>query len=640
MHGCRKPPKAIIPQQVMWILLRVQDGFYLQIVYYNLLIAVKQIPMKPATSHTAKPALKWLFAQARTARLWIALSVGLGLGSGLLLIAQAALIAHMVHAVFIEAQARSDLTRYFVLFGLVVAARAAMAWAREVAGFQAGARIRSEVRLALMTHMTAAGPAFTRRQQTGALASTMLEQVEALHNFFAHYLPQLGLAVMVPLSILVVVFPISWVAGVILAATAPLIPLFMVLVGMGAESISQRQFQALSRMSAHFLDVLQGLPTLKIFQRSRVEAKRVARVSREYRQRTMRVLRVAFLSSAVLEFFSSVSIALVAVYLGTYYLGYVNFGTYGSPLTLGAGLFILILAPDFYLPLRELGTHYHARAEAAGAAEEIMQILNAPVSPPPPALHPSSGSSPPGIVFENVGFGFGADQQRVLRKVSFRIAAGETVALTGASGAGKTTILNLMLGFYAPDTGSIRINLPPRSIGPERPDRNMLAWVGQQPILFHGSLRDNIRMGQPEADEQAIVAAARAAHVLAFAERMPGGLDMPVGEKGARLSRGQAQRVALARAFLANAPLLLLDEPTAGLDAANERLVVAAIDALSQGRTVVMVTHRMANLAEANRVIVLADGRIAEDGRYDDLMAVRGALFNLQHLNAEVPPHG
>jgi len=596
--------------------------------------------MKPASTHNAKPALKWLFRRAHTARLWIALSVGLGFSSGLLLIAQAALIAQLIHGIYIEALPRSELTRFFVLFAMVVAGRAVMAWAREIAGFQAGARVRTEIRLHLLEHMAAAGPAFTRQQQTGALASTVVEQVEALHNFFAHYLPQLGLAVLIPLSIAAVVFPVSWTAGAILVGSAPLIPLFMVLIGMGAESISQHQFQALARMSGHFLDVLQGLPTLKIFQRSTAEAQRVAMVSRVYRQRTMRVLRVAFLSSAVLEFFSSVSIALVAVFLGTHFLGYINFGTYGSPLTLGAGLFILILAPDFYLPLRELGTHYHARAEAAGAAEEIMRILQEPVRTQPTTVNAPSLTKPLTIVFDTVSFTFKNQHHHVLQNVSFSVQPGEKVTLVGASGEGKTTILNLLLGFYDPTGGVIRINDTPLTNIAHHDWRSQLAWVGQQPVLFYGSLRDNILLGRPEADAQAIQAAARAAKVLEFADRMPGGLNTPVGEKGHRLSRGQAQRVALARAFLADAPLLLLDEPTAGLDARNERLVVAAIDTLSKGRSVIMVTHRMANVQDTDRVLTLAGGGIAEDGRYRDLMAARGTLFNLLQRPEEAKPHG
>lgn len=595
--------------------------------------------MNAASTHSSKPALRWLLRRARTARLWIALSVSLGFGSGVLLIAQAALIARLLQAVFIDALPRSELTRSFVLFAMVVAGRALMAWAREMAGFQAGARVRANVRRDLLAHMIAAGPALTRQQQTGALASTVVEQVEALHNFFAHYLPQLGLAVLIPVSIVAVVFPVSWTAGAILAGTAPLIPLFMVLIGMGAESISQRQFQALSRMSGHFLDVLQGLPTLKLFRRSKAEAERVAKVSHDYRLRTMSVLRVAFLSSAVLEFFSSVSIALVAVYLGTHFLGYIDFGSYGSPLTLGAGLFILVLAPDFYLPLRELGTHYHARAEAAGAAEAIMQILDAPLPAQAAAVPSARIAKPIEIVFDDVGFAYASRPPYLFQNVSFTVRSGEKVTLVGASGVGKSTLLNLLMGFEQPSQGTIAINGAPLSKISHQDWRNQLAWVGQQPVLFYGSLRDNIRLGRPEAGAPAIRAAARAAKVLEFADRMPQGLDTPVGEKGHRLSRGQAQRVALARAFLADAPLLLLDEPTAGLDAANERLVVEAIDRLSHGRTVIMVTHRMANVQDSDRILTLAGGSIAEDGCYRDLMAARGPLFNLLQSPVEARSH-
>lgn len=596
--------------------------------------------MNAASTHSAKPALRWLLRRARTARLWIALSVSLGFGSGVLLIAQAALIAHLLQAVFIDARPRSELTGTFVLFAMVVAGRALMAWAREIAGFQAGARVRTDVRRDLLAHMTAAGPALIRQEQTGALASTVVEQVEALHNFFAHYLPQLGLAVLIPVSIVAVVFPVSWTAGAILAGTAPLIPLFMVLIGMGAESISQRQFQALSRMSGHFLDVLQGLPTLKRFRRSKAEAERVAKVSHDYRLRTMSVLRVAFLSSAVLEFFSSVSIALVAVYLGTHFLGYIDFGSYGSPLTLGAGLFILVLAPDFYLPLRELGTHYHARAEAAGAAEAILQILDTPLPAQAAAIDTAGIAKPIEIVFDDVGFAYASRPPYLFQNVSFTVRSGEKLTLAGASGVGKSTLLNLLMGFEQPSQGTITINGTPLSRISHRDWRNQLAWVGQQPLLFYGSLRDNIRLGRPEAGGPAIRAAARAAKVLEFADRMPQGLDTPVGEKGHRLSRGQAQRVALARAFLADTPLLLLDEPTAGLDAANERLVVEAIDRLSHGRTVIMVTHRMANVRDNDRILTLAGGGIAEDGCYRDLMAARGPLFNLLQSPVEARNHG
>jgi ATP-binding cassette subfamily C protein CydD len=518
---------------------------------------------------------------------------------------------------------------YFVaLFGVVIV-RAVMGWGREVSGFQAGAKVREEVRMSLMEHVFTLGPAYTSRQKTGALASTAMEQVEGLNDFYGFYLPQLALGVMIPVAILACVFPLSWVAGVLLLVTAPLIPLFMILVGMGAESISQRHFQALARISAHFLDVLQGIATLKLFDRSRGEEKNVAEVSRDYRQRTMSVLRIAFLSSAVLEFFSSIAIALVAVYLAMSYLGYIQFGDYGKPLTLAGGLFILLLAPDFYLPLRELGTHYHARAEAIGAAEEILKIL---LTPSPDISEKSITLDAPGpinIHCLDLYLAYEEGKRPALRGVSFQLKYGDKVALVGASGAGKTTILNVLLGFLHPDQGSVMVNETPLAHLPPESWRQHLGWIGQNPILFHGTIRDNIRLGRPQASDDELEQAARSARVLDFALHLPQGLDTLVAEQGLGLSRGQAQRVALARAFLKDAPILLLDEPTSGLDSEIERLVMSALEKLTSGRTVVMLTHRLANIEKADRIMVLQEGRIVEQGTYAELIEAGGVFQRL-----------
>jgi ATP-binding cassette subfamily C protein CydD len=587
--------------------------------------------MELAKKSTNKESLRWLFKRAKTARLWVILAVGLGLTSGILLIAQARLLANIVHGAFMDNLQRNVLWPYFVgLFGVVMV-RAVLGWGREVAGFHAGAKVREEVRMSLMEHIFTLGPGFTSRQRTGALASTAMEHVEGLNDFYAFYLPQLALAVMIPVAILAFVFPLSWLAGVLLLVTAPLIPLFMILVGMGAESISQRHFQALARISAHFLDVLQGITTLKLYDRSRGEEKNVAKVSSDYRQRTMSVLRIAFLSSAVLEFFSSIAIALVAVYLGMSYLGYINFGDYGKPLTLAGGLFILLLAPDFYLPLRELGTHYHARAEAIGAAEEILKIL---MIPSPDVSGRAIALDVPGplnIHCRDLYLAYEEGKRPALHGVSFQLKYGDKVALVGTSGAGKTTILNLLLGFMDPDQGIIMVNETPLADLPPESWRQHLGWIGQNPILFHGTIRDNIRLGRPQASEDELEQAARSARVLDFALHLPGGLDTLVGEQGLGLSRGQAQRVALARAFLKDAPILLLDEPTSGLDSKNERLVMSALEKLSSGRTVLMLTHRLANIEKADRIMVLEEGRIVEQGTYAELIEAGGVFQRLAY---------
>lgn len=588
----------------------------------------------------AKTGQRWLFKQLSPAKGWIGLSIGLGLSSGLLLILQAGCLARIIHGVVIDGKNRETLWPYFAALVGIYLIRSLLAWGREVSGFEASAKIRRQVRSTLMSHITRLGPAYVSSRNIGALASTVMEQVEGIHGFFAHYLPQMALVIMIPTAILAFVFPISWAAGTVLLVTAPLIPLFMVLVGMGAESISQSNFQALSRMSAHFLDTLQGLPTLKLFHKSHSEEKKVSHVSRSYRKQTMRVLRVAFLSSAVLELFSAIAIALVAVYLGMTYLGYYEFGTWGMPLVLSGGFFILLLAPEFYLPFRELGTHYHARAEAVGAAQEILRVLDlpAPAAPEKPERLDTSGGVD--ICFTDVHLAYDRGRRPALNGISFTFSAGEKIALVGESGAGKTTVIDLLLGSLQPDRGEILTN----GISADRlaPASRLqaISWIGQDPSLFHGSIRDNILMGRPDASQRAVDDAARSARVLDFTQTFDRGLDTEIGERGYGLSRGQAQRVALARAFLKQTPVLLLDEPTAGLDVENEQWVLDALDRLSAGRSVLMVTHRMADVQKADRILVMSEGRIVEQGTFDQLRTTGDVFQRLASQLDEEKRHG
>jgi ATP-binding cassette subfamily C protein CydD len=576
-----------------------------------------------------RQSLRWLLGLARSGRAAMGLAVLQGVAGALLLVAQAALLAEILQAVIMARRSPAALGRPFALLVGVILARAALSWGREAAGFAAGERVRGEVRRRLLARLAALGPAFTSRQSTGGLAAAVIEHVEALQGFYAHYLPQVALAVLVPAIVAAWVFPVSWAAAGLLLLAAPLIPLFMVLVGRGTESIAQRNFQALARLSAHFLDVLQGLATLKLLHRGRDQARVVARAADDYRRRTMQVLRVAFLSAAVLEFFSSMGIALVAVYLGLHYLGYLNFGAYGRALTLEQGFFILLLAPEFFLPLRELGTFYHARAEAVGAGKEIRRLLDRPGPPPRPGGHRLPVSRGMRVDLDGVRFAYDQGRRPVLEGISLHLAPGERVALVGASGAGKTTLLHLLMGFQTPQAGTIRaggVDLEALDPGDWR---RHVAWIGQNPVLFHGTLGANIRMGNPQASPAALAAAMCAARVEEFARRLPQGLDSPVGEKGVGLSRGQAQRVALARAFLKDAPLLLLDEPTTGLDTENEALVLEAMGTLMAGRTVLYATHRLENLPRAERIVVLEAGRIAAQGSYADLAAAGGAWARL-----------
>jgi ATP-binding cassette subfamily C protein CydD len=572
--------------------------------------------------------MRWLYERSRPARGVICRAVLLGWAGGCAFIVQAFLLSRIIHGVVIEARPREALTGLFVGLAAAILLRAVAGWLRETSGFAAGARVRAAVRMELLSRVAARGPAFTRQERTGALASVLVEQVEGLQGFYALFLPQFALVVLLPLTIAAAVFPVSWAAGLLLLATAPMIPLFTILVGMGAESVSQRHFQSLARMSAHFLDVLQGLATLKLFDRSREEADAIARVSADYRRRTMSVLYVAFLSSAVIEFFASLSIALVAVYLGMSYLGYLNFGLYGQPITLADGLFILLVAPEFFLPLRELGAHYHARARALAAAEEIRGVLKGAL---PPAGGRGRLTSPEEIRLECRGlhFAYDAGRRPALKGVSLSLAPGGCISLVGGSGAGKSTFISLLLGFITPDQGEILVNGAPLNDIDPGSWRRQVGWVGQNPVLFHGSLRENLLLGRPDAGEDRVTEAARAAGVLDFAGRLPQVLDTPVGEQGVGLSRGEAQRVALARVFLKNAPVLLLDEPTAGLDADTERRVLDAIESFRVGRTVLTVTHRLADIRRADRILVMAEGRIIEEGPPFRLLSAGGHLQRL-----------
>ena len=570
--------------------------------------------MTPSPGLSDRAALAWLLRRGRAAGPWIGLCVGLGLAGGVLLIGQAALVAGIIDAVAVQGRPRNALVIWFGGLAVVCLVRAALALARDAAAFNAGAAVKRAVRQDLLAHLFALGPVWVAGRQAGALASAVTDQVEALHAFFSFYLPQLALAVLVPVAILAFVFPLSWAAGAVLLIAAPLIPLFMVLVGMGAESVSQRHFQTLARMSAHFLDTLRGLATLKAFDRSRDRAATVATVSQQFRSTTMAVLRIAFLSAAVLEFFSSLGIALVAVVLAMGFLGHVDFGTWGHPLTLAGGFFILILGPDFFQPLRELGTHYHARAQAIAAVREIQTLLGAAAPlPVVPMVGQSIGPGPVAVRLQDVTLTFDQGRRSALDGVTLDIDAGAAVALVGPSGAGKSSMFNLIMGFCRPDRGRVLIG----AVALEQIDpgawRDRIAWIGQNPVLFPGTIADNIRLARPTATDEQVGAAADKAGVMAFAAAFPRQLETVVGEQGIGLSKGQVQRVALARALLKDADLLLLDEPTAGLDPATEALVMASVATVAKGRTLVMATHRPGAAPWVDRVVVMEAGRIVAD---------------------------
>jgi ATP-binding cassette subfamily C protein CydD/ATP-binding cassette subfamily C protein CydCD len=523
-----------------------------------------------------------LLRHARAARAFLGASVGLGVATALLVVVQANLLAYAVSAVFHDGAARRDLGRALAGLAVVVIARAAVVWAQEAAAHRSAAAVRGELREQLLAHAVRLGPAGATR--TAELTTLATRGLDALDSYFARYLPQVLLAALVPLAVLVAVFPADVLAGVTIAVTLPLIPVFMGLVGRATEVHSRQQFAQLGRLTHHLLEVIQGLPTLKAFGRARSQAAVVSSLSAEQRRLGMRTLRLAFLSSLVLELLATVSVALVAVGIGLRLVG-------GS-LELRTALLVLILAPEAYAPLRQLGAHYHASAEGLAAVESVFATLDAPVSTRGTALPPEGP-----LCLDAVTVSYAGCPVPALDRFSLTVAPGSVVALAGPSGSGKSTVLNLLLGFTVPTQGTVRVGGASLSDVDIEAWRSRLAWVPQRPYLFAGTVAENIALGlQSTVDE--IRAAARLARVEEL-------LPVVVGSGGMGISAGQRQRVALARAFLRDAPIVLLDEPTANLDAGTEAEILDAVRRLAVGRTVLMVAHRPSLLSLADRVVEL-----------------------------------
>ncbi|MFG2355085.1 thiol reductant ABC exporter subunit CydD [Streptomyces sp. NPDC048521] len=539
-----------------------------------------------------KPIDPRLLRYARATRLFLVAVVGLGAVGAGLVIAQAMLIAEVVVGAFQQGQSVTELRTPLLLLASVAVGRSVVAWLTELAAHRASAAVKSELRGRLLDRAAALGPGWLSGQRTGSLVTLATRGVDALDDYFSRYLPQLGLAVVVPVAVLARIVTEDWVSAGIIIGTLPLIPLFMMLIGWATQSRMDGQWRLLSRLSGHFLDVVAGLPTLKVFGRAKAQAESIRRITGEYRQATLRTLRIAFLSSFALELLATLSVALVAVTIGMRLVH--------GDMDLSIGLVILILAPEAYLPLRQVGAQYHAAAEGLAAAEEIFTVLETPV------LASGTGAVPAGAVaFEGVTVRYPGRSVDAVDDVSFSVEPGETVALVGPSGVGKSTLLNVLLGFVRPTEGRVRIG------GADLADldleewRSRIAWVPQRPHLYAGTIADNVRLARPDAEESAVRRALRDAGALEFVDALPEGADTVLGEDGAGLSAGQRQRLALARAFLADRPVLLLDEPTAALDGATEAEVVAAVRRLAVGRTVLLVVHRPALLEVADRVVRL-----------------------------------
>ncbi len=601
-----------------------------------------------------------LIALARDSRLAFGLTVALGFVAGLFTIAQAWLFAQTVNRAFLEGEGLGALGRILAALAVVILVRAALSWGTEISAKAIATRVKNDLRARLLAHLDALGPSYTASRETGAISAALVEGIEALDAYYSQYLPQLLIAAIVPVSILFFVFPLDWLSGLVLVLTAPLIPMFMILIGKGAEAVTRRQYDTLSRLSAHFLDSLQGLTTLKLFGRSRYHAAQVAEMSGRFRDATLAVLRITFLSALALELLATISPAVIAVEVGLRLL-------YGK-LLFEQALFLLVIAPEFYIPMRMLGLRFHAGMSGVSAAKRIFEILDAPlpahrpslpggdgesramdefqslpgiethpqtISPSPPRGEGRGRGKPwgrgPEIQLRALTFAYPAADRPALDSVTFNIPRGKHTALVGPSGAGKSTLFQILLGFLQPQGGEILVDGSIREDLNSASWRARIAWVSQTPYLFNDTIAENIRLGAPNAALAEVREAARAAHLDSFIEALPQGYDTVIGERGARLSGGERQRLALARAFLKKADLILLDEPTANLDPINDALLRAATGRLlaESGCTVVTIAHRLETVSRADQIVVLDEGRVVEAGAPDALLARGGAYARM-----------
>lgn len=549
-----------------------------------------------------KVCASWLKEQGKTARKPVLVAAAAGIGNGLGVIVQSALLAFIVQALIIDKVQWQALINPLLGLAAVFILRAACVYWQQTGGFEAGAKVRAAVRQQLIDKFAALGPAAVKQRQSGELAAVTLEQVDALENYYSRYLPQHTIVGVLPILMIAVVMPVNWVVGLIFLLTGPLVPIFMALVGMGAASANRSQFLTMARMSGYFLDRLQGLTTLKLFGQAWRELDNINRIADSFREKTMAVLRIAFLSSAILEFFSAVAVALVAVYVGLGLLGQIHFGP-AQTISLSEALFVLLLAPEFFMPLRQLAVYYHDKAAALGAADAILAILE---QDDPRYLNKTGDHHSNKLIeFNHVSKSYG--QRQVLTDINLHISVGEKIALVGESGAGKTTLLNLLLGFEAATDGSVL--LEGQAVSRERA-AEAIAWTGQNAFIFYGSIRDNIALANPDASEQSIINAAIATGVTEFSEQLPEGLLTTVGERGFGLSGGQVQRIALARVFLKNADIILLDEPTANLDAVNKIRLLDTIERLFIDKTLIIASHDEEVIKRMDRHILIRQGRL------------------------------
>jgi len=562
----------------------------------------------------------FLKLQSKPAAMWLKLSIALGTFNAILMIAGAYLLAQTIHNVMFEGESLAQVTHFlWPLAGIILLRALFLALSERLSAF-AALKIKSAMRQTLLTKLTQLGPSYIEQHGQGATLNTLHDGVEALHDYYAKYLPGVAYSALIPIAILVVIFPTDYKAGLIFLLTAPLIPFFMILVGSKAEDLNQKRWKQLAVLGNYFFDRIQGLTQLKLFNATRTELKHIAKISDDFRHATLDVLKIAFLSSFALEFLATISVALVAVIIG--------FRLFFGTLDFATGFVVLLLAPEFYLPLRQLGSHYHARLQGISAAADMVTILNAPL--PEQSQQNNADVSEPinTISINNLNFTY-PNSNEGIKNINLALPNKGLVAIVGASGSGKSTLFDCILGFHPLVVGQISINDKPLDATNINTLQNKIAWIPQTPTLFYQSISDNIKIAKPDASQLELEQAAHQAGALDFINTLPNGFNTLIGEQGEGLSGGQKQRIALARAFLKQAPILVLDEPTAHLDSQTEQLIQRAINDYAKTHLVLVIAHRLNTVKNANNIIVMQNGEVAQQGTYSHLAKQNGAFKTL-----------
>ena len=580
---------------------------------------------KQPLADDAKLANRWLKQQKTKSQGLLTRAIAFGSLNGLVMIGQMALLAWIIDGAIFQQQSLTDLQPWLLALAGVVVSRAILAYASERYSQRAAAKIKHQIRQELLQKIVALGPAYTRQHGQTALAQLVHQGVESLQDYFAGYLPVVAYCAVIPFGVLALVFPIDWGAGLIFIFTAPFIPFFMILIGKRAEALNQQHWAKLLRMSSHFLDIIQGLTQLKMFNAAKQELAAVKQISDDYRRQTMKILRVAFLSSFFLEFLASVSIALVAVIFG--------FRLYYGEATYVVALWVLLLAPEFYLPFRNLGTQYHAKMAGAAAATDMINLLSEPENTLATQGAGFTLAAPFTIRYDGVNFAY-PGRKNTLFDINLTFEHSGLYAIVGESGAGKSTLIDLMLGFNHADSGQVLINEQPLTGAGRDQWLSHCGWIAQQGHIFYGSIGYNVAL-QNDFDVKRVNYALDQAGLYDFVTTLPDTLNTPVGEGGQGLSGGQSQRLALARAFYHQPKVLVLDEPSSHLDKDSEEKVLQGITAYARDHLVIVIAHRLHTVKQAKQIVVMSQGEVIEQGSHLQLLALQGHYHAMLNVTAQ-----